>query len=83
MNRILVVSGTLGLGIAVVFGLAAITSALFPNGSTVAASWNGSWGGGWAKPGIAVPMPAPVPMPGLDGGSGTVTITNDQVITLK
>lgn len=55
--KALIVTAVLGLGTAIVFGAAALTATLFPNGSTVALSW---MGGGWAKGGgIAVPVPAP------------------------
>jgi hypothetical protein len=57
MKRAAIVSGTLGLGTALVFGAAVLASTLFPNGGTVQMGWNN---GGWDK-GIA--MPAPMPMP--------------------
>ena len=41
MQRALIASGVLGLGTALVFGAAAVTASLFPNGATVAASFNG------------------------------------------
>ena len=73
MQRALIASGVLGLGTALVFGAAAVTASLFPNGSTVAA---GSTGGDvmFAKPAsaMAVPMP-PQPMfaqPGVVVGGG-------------
>lgn len=53
-----VVSTVLGLGTVLVFGAAALVSAMFPNGATVAAGWNG--GMVWEKEGIAVPAPAPM-----------------------
>ena len=58
-----VVSGVLGIGTVVVFGAAALVSTLFPNGTTVAAGWNG--GMMWTREqmfvegGVAVPVPAP------------------------
>jgi hypothetical protein len=65
MQRALIVGGVLGLGTAAVFGAAAVASALFPNGSTVAAAWNG--GGMWDKGGVVV-APGPVPIgPGKFG----------------
>lgn len=73
MQRVAIVSGTLGLGTALVFGAAVLAAALFPNGGTVQMGWNG---GGWDK-GIAVP--APMPMPAVEprmivdeGKDGTV-----------
>jgi len=41
MHRALIASGVLGLGTALVFGAAALTATLFPNGPMVAASFNG------------------------------------------
>ena len=64
MHRALVVSSVLGLGSVLVFGAAALASALFPNGGTVNSGWN-QWGGGLEK-GIAVPAPMPVPAIGPD-----------------
>jgi hypothetical protein len=72
MQRAVIVSGTLGLGTALVFGAAAVASALFPNGSTVPMGWNG--GGVIFDKGIAVPMPMPAE-PGViidDGKGGTI-----------
>jgi hypothetical protein len=70
MQRVAIVSGTLGLGTALVFAAAVLASALFPNGGTVQVGWNG---GGWEK-GIAIPepMPAPAIQPGVivDEGKG-------------
>jgi hypothetical protein len=60
MKRILVCTGVLGGGTALVFALAALTAIAFPQGTRVAAGWNGGpwvkdvWGGG-----VAVPVPAP------------------------
>jgi hypothetical protein len=74
MQRALIASGVLGLGTAIVFGAAAVTASLFPNGSTVAASFNGS-DMMFAKPamgGMAVPMP-PQPVfaqPDVNSGGG-------------
>ena len=69
MRAGVIVSGVLGLGTVLVFGAAALVSAMFPNGATVAAGWNGGWNGGqvWAKDGMAVPMPAPAL--GTEGGT--------------
>lgn len=64
MRAGVIVSGVLGLGTVLVFGAAALVSAMFPNGATVAAGWNGGvvWGkgGGFVNGGIAVPAPAPM-----------------------
>lgn len=57
MRAGVIVSGVLGLGTVLVFGAAALASAMFPNGATVAAGWNG--GQVWGGDGMAVPMPAP------------------------
>ena len=46
----LVVTGVLGAGTVLVFGLAALVATLFPNGTLVNSQWNGGWGGGWGKP---------------------------------
>ncbi len=65
-----VVSGALGIGTVLVFGAAALVSTLFPNGTTVAAGWNG--GMVWTREqafvegGVAVPVPAPE----IVGGGG-------------
>jgi len=62
MQRVVIVSSSLGLGTALVFGAAALAAALFPNGSTVPMGWNG----GVFDKGIA--MPAPMPMPAVEPG---------------
>ena len=70
MRRILICTGVLGGGTAIVFALAGLTALAFPQGSVVASGWNG----GWSK-GVMVeqaPMPAPVVMPAPE-------ITIDQV----
>lgn len=63
MKRIVVCTGVLGGGTALVFALAALTAIAFPQGSRVAAGWNGANGGPWVKDvwggGVAVPVPAP------------------------
>lgn len=57
MRRILICSGVLGVGTALVFAAAALTATLFPNGTLVSSGWNGGvMRGGW---GVAVPAPAP------------------------
>ena len=66
MRAGVIVSGVLGLGTVLVFGAAALASAMFPNGATVAAGWNG--GMAWGKDGMAVPMPAPAVI-GTEGGT--------------
>ncbi len=58
MQRILICTGVLGGGTAIVFLLAAMTAALFPNGTMVNAGWNG----GWAKGGMEVVVEAQPPM---------------------
>ena len=62
MKRILVCTGVLGGGTALVFALAALTAIAFPQGTRVAAVWNGA-NGAWVKDGwgggVAVPVPAP------------------------
>jgi hypothetical protein len=63
MRRVLIVSGVLGIGTALVFAAAALTATLFPNGTVVGGGWNGGGmvnKGGW---GVAAPVPAPVVMP--------------------
>jgi hypothetical protein len=57
MQRAAIVSGVLGLGSVLVFGAAALASALFPNGGTVNSGWNSS--GGFER-GIVAPAPMPV-----------------------
>ena len=63
MHRALVVSGVLGLGTAIVFGAAALTATLFPNGGTVNMAWGGNVG---FEKGIAMPAPMPMPAVGVD-----------------
>ncbi len=71
MRAGVVVSGVLGLGTVLVFGAAALVSAMFPNGTTVAAQWNGGvvWGkgGGFVDGGIAIPGREPM-IVGAEGG---------------
>jgi hypothetical protein len=67
MRQIVIVSGVLGGGSALVFALAALVATLFPTGTLVAANpWNG---GVFMKGGVAVPMPAP---PVIVNGGGDV-----------
>jgi len=64
MRAAAVVTGVLGAGTAFVFAAAAVVSTLFPSGAMVPSAWNGGCmdcGGGWAKPGIGIPMPMPAP----------------------
>jgi hypothetical protein len=56
MKRILVCTGVLGGGTALVFALAAATATLFPQGTLVASGWNSGWN-----------LAKPMPMPGFDG----------------
>jgi hypothetical protein len=58
MRNGLIVTGVLGFGTVAVFALAALASAAFPQGGTVAGMWNGGWNGGGGMV-IAKPMPAP------------------------
>jgi hypothetical protein len=73
----LIVGGVLGLGTAIVFGLAAVTATLFPSGATVATQING-WvldgtrvGPGWARGG-AVPVLPPQIGPAVNVQAGGV-----------
>jgi hypothetical protein len=63
MQRILICTGVLGGGTALVFALAALTAIALPQGTRVAAGWNGAIGGPWVKDawggGVVVPVPAP------------------------
>ena len=63
-----IVTGVLGIGTALVFAAAALVSLAFPNGSTVAAGWNG---GPWSKGDLMMPAPAPVM---IDANGGGITI---------
>ena len=80
MQRALIVSGTLGLGTAIVFAAAALAAALFPSGSTVPMGWNGNV----FDKGIAVPAPMPVPAiePGIivDEGKDGGVIDGDIIL---
>ncbi len=79
MRAGLIVTGVLGLGTAAVFGLAAVASVAFPQGSTVSAMWNGMNGLGGGGIMIAKPMPAPGVVwdntTSGGGAAGTVVIT--------
>jgi hypothetical protein len=56
MRRILICSGVLGGGTALVFALAALTATLFPHGTLVQNQWGG-WGGPVMMDDVR-PMPA-------------------------
>lgn len=82
MRRILICSGVLGVGTALVFAAAALTATLFPNGTLVSSGWNGGMVmRGWD---VAVPAPAPMfevapdagfqPLPGDTVGDGPVVV---------
>jgi len=81
MQRALIASGVLGLGTALVFGAAALTASLFPNGPTVAAGFNGS-DMMFAKPGMGA-MPVPMPpqpvfaQPDVNSGGGVQVVAPD------
>ena len=86
MQRVLIASGVLGLGTAIVFGAAAVTATLFPNGPMVAAGMNDVWirngvgvGGGVIMD-VGKPIPMPMPAPGvvIDDGKDFVVVQNDQ-----
>ncbi len=86
MQRVLIASGVLGLGTAVVFGAAALTATLFPNGPMVAASMNDTWmrngvgvgGGVMMGGGKPIPMPMPPPAIAVDNGKGLVVAPDVQ-----
>ena len=63
-----IVTGVLGIGTALVFAAAALVSLAFPNGSTVAAGWNGGLS---TKGDLMMPAPAPIM---IDANGGGVTI---------
>ena len=69
MRRVVICSGVLGGGTALVFALAALTATLFPHGSVVPTNPFG-WGGrdvvfveGGVAPAIPVPMPVDLRAP--------------------
>lgn len=69
MRRILICTGILGGGTALVFALAALTATLFPQGTLIRTQWGG-WGGGVVMeegvrlgPAPAIDVAMPVPMP--------------------
>jgi hypothetical protein len=65
--RAIIVTAVLGLGTALVFGAAALTATLFPNGTMVASGWSGGW---MTREAIPVPAPAVQIMPMVIGDSG-------------
>ena len=80
MRRVVICSGVLGGGSALVFALAAVTATLFPHGTIVPTNQVG-WGGGgvWvddvrmmpnAGP-LAIPVAEPFVVLGDDGGEFT------------
>jgi hypothetical protein len=81
MRRILICSGVLGVGTALVFAAAGLTATLFPNGTLVSSGWNGGIMRGWD---VAVPAPAPAfqvapdaglqPLPGDTVGDGPAVV---------
>ena len=82
MRRILICSGVLSVGTALVFAAAALTATLFPNGTLVSTGWNGGgmWDRGW---GVAVPMPMPGQMaPDVmwEVGPGEVTVDSEEIV---
>jgi hypothetical protein len=81
MRQIVIVSGVLGGGSALVFALAGLVATLFPNGSLVASSWNGGFSDrGWGKGGVVAPMPMPIPAPGQGANFNGTTITIDGAV---
>ena len=78
MRRVVICSGVLGGGTALVFALAAVTASLFPHGTVVPTNQFGRGGGVWmedvrfAPDGgqIAVPMAEPFIVLEDDGGEG-------------
>ena len=91
MRNVVVVSGVLGIGTALVFALAALAATMFPNGTLVNNNgWNGGCFdcGGWGKPGIGVPMPMPMPVDGgekgiIMGGAGPVMVVDDPGVAVE
>lgn len=83
MQRALIVTGVLGAGTAIVFGLAALTATLFPNGTLVAGSWNG---GMFVDKGVMVapaPMPAPLIPPTIGAERGLTVPDATPIATVE
>jgi hypothetical protein len=80
MQRVLIASGVLGLGTALVFGAAAVTATLFPKGPMVAAGMNEIWmrNGGGVMMGVGKPMPMPAPGFAIDDGKDVVDLPDVQ-----
>jgi hypothetical protein len=71
MRSVVIVSGVLGVGTAVVFALAAVAASMFPDGGSVMSGWNGGGRDFGMRAGpIAVPQPIVVGQ-----GSGGMEIT--------
>ncbi len=91
MRAGLVVTGTLALGTVLVFTAAALTAALFPNGTVVVVRGNGSsvvFDRGFVRGGPAMPVPAPAievaPNVVVEGRlelQGTSTLPGDTVLS--
>lgn len=81
----LTVTGVMSVGTALVFGAAILVSALFPNGTRIAGSWNG--GTVWAKDGMVVmgpaPMAVPAPIPVPVAGGGSIDLPAPDVVVSK
>lgn len=82
MRRILICSGVLSVGTALVFAVAALTATLFPNGTLLSTGWNGGgmWDRGW---GVAVPMAMPgqmAPDVRWEVEAGEVTVDREEVV---
>jgi hypothetical protein len=72
MRRILICTGVLGGGTALVFALAGLTATLFPQGTLVQANpWRGGvmmdgWGGGFQPPVNAIQVAPAIRAPSVD-----------------
>jgi hypothetical protein len=75
MRRILICSGILGGGTAIVFALAALTASLFPNGTVLSTGWNGPW---LDQRVVWGTMPAPAPFV-LEGPAAGPEVTTDDL----
>ena len=78
MRRILICTGILGGGTALVFALAALTAVAFPQGTLVSTGWNG---GGWAKDGWGGGI-APMPMPDVQWAPAVEAVPGDDGFTI-